>query len=203
MRRLVVASRNDNKVKELQRILKNLPFQVYSLADYSNIPEVDETGSTFEENACLKAKTAAKYSECLAIADDSGLAVDALNGEPGIYSARYAGAQGKEQDRANNELLLERLANVPEKERTARFVCAIAIAEPQGIIWKGEGLVEGSISTKLQKGRYGFGYDPLFVPAGWTRSFAEMDDKQKDKLSHRGKALRLAKKFLRDLTTNT
>lgn len=202
MRRLIVASRNDNKVKELQRIITELPYDVRSLAEYPDMPEVEETGATFVENACLKAQAAAEYTGCLALADDSGLVVDALDGAPGVRSARFAGAHGENQDKANNELLLQRLEGVPVHNRTARFVCAIAIADFHGIIWKGEGTVEGSISTRLQKGKYGFGYDPLFVPAGHTHSFAEMNDKQKDALSHRGKALRLAKKFLQGLTSD-
>lgn len=201
MRKLVVASRNRKKVLELERLLAGLPFVVESLAAYPDMPEVEENGETFQDNARLKALAAAKYTGELVIADDSGLEVDALGGEPGVRSARYAGVKDEtRRDGANNALLLERLAAVPEGKRTARFVCAIAIAEPTGIVWEGAGTVEGRIAMEARGPKDSFGYDPLFIPEGEVRTFAELTADEKDALSHRGRALALAKEFLKRLT---
>lgn len=199
-RRLVVASRNPKKAAELMRILEGLPFDVTPLSEYPDMPETEETGATFAENARLKAVAAARFTGELALADDSGLEVDALGGAPGVFSARYAGVEGPGKDAANNALLLERLAAVPPERRTARFVCAVAVADPQGVLWEGEGVVHGRIAAEPRGGPDAFGYDPLFVPDGYDRTFAEMAPAEKDALSHRGRALALARKFLRHLT---
>lgn len=199
-RQLVVASRNKKKVAELVRILADLPYKVESLEAYPDMPETEETGATFLDNARTKALEAARFTGHLALADDSGLEVSALNGAPGVLSARYAGNGGRGSDAANNALLLERLATVPTGERGARFVCAIAIANSSGIVWEGEGIVAGWIGTELRGGPDSFGYDPLFFPEGSALSFAEMDPQAKDQLSHRGKALDMAKVFLQHLT---
>jgi len=201
MRTLVVASRNPKKVQELQRLLEGLPYLVQSLAAYPGMPEVVEDGATFQENARLKALAAASYTGELAIADDSGLEVDALGGEPGVLSARYSGVDDPQaRDVANNALLLERLAGVPHARRTARFVCAVAVADPTGVLWEGAGYVEGRIATEERGPKDAFGYDPIFLPEGSDRTFAEMTAEEKDAISHRGRALALAKEFLRSLT---
>lgn len=201
MRTLVVASRNPKKVQELQRLLEGLPYLVQSLAAYPGMPEVVEDGATFQENARLKALAAASYTGELAIADDSGLEVDALGGEPGVLSARYSGVDDPQaRDAANNALLLERLAGVPHARRTARFVCAVAVADPTGVLWEGAGYVEGRIATEERGPKDAFGYDPIFLPEGSDRTFAEMTAEEKDAISHRGRALALAKEFLRSLT---
>jgi XTP/dITP diphosphohydrolase len=196
-----VASRNPKKVQELQRLLEGLPYLVQSLAAYPGMPEVVEDGATFQENARLKALAAASYTGELAIADDSGLEVDALGGEPGVLSARYSGVDDPQaRDVANNALLLERLAGVPHARRTARFVCAVAVADPTGVLWEGAGYVEGRIATEERGPKDAFGYDPIFLPEGSDRTFAEMTAEEKDAISHRGRALALAKEFLRSLT---
>ena len=201
MRTLVVASRNPKKVQELQRLLEGLPYLVQSLAAYPGMPEVVEDGATFQENARLKALAAASYTGELAIAYDSGLEVDALGGEPGVLSARYSGVDDPQaRDVANNALLLERLAGVPHARRTARFVCAVAVADPTGVLWEGAGYVEGRIATEERGPKDAFGYDPIFLPEGSDRTFAEMTAEEKDAISHRGRALALAKEFLRSLT---
>lgn len=201
MRTLVVASRNPKKVQELQRLLEGLPYLVQSLAAYPGMPEVVEDGATFQENARLKALAAASYTGELAIADDSGLEVDALGGEPGVLSARYSGVDDPQaRDAANNALLLERLCGVPHARRTARFVCAVAVADPTGVLWEGAGYVEGRIATEERGPKDAFGYDPIFLPEGSDRTFAEMTAEEKDAISHRGRALALAKEFLRSLT---
>lgn len=201
MRVLVVASNNPKKVAELRRLLVGLPFDVRPVGEYRGMPEVDEVGTTFAENARLKAVATANFTGHLAIADDSGLEVDALGGEPGVLSARYAGiAGGRASDVENNAHLLQRLVDVPESRRTARFVCAVAIADTSGILWEGEGRVDGTIATAPRGPKDAFGYDPLFIPRGGATTFAEMSASAKDAISHRGRALALAKEFLQRLT---
>lgn len=181
---VVLASRNEGKLVELRRILgpdfdlRPLPVEA---------PEVDETGATFEENALLKAHSAARATGLPAVADDSGLAVDALNGMPGVLSARWSGRHG--DDEANLDLVLGQVAGVPEERLGAAFVCAAAIALPDGR----EHVVRGEIRGRLIRGRRGengFGYDPIFVPDGSDRTTAEMDPATKDAISHRGRAFR-------------
>ena len=189
MTRLVLATRNPHKVEELRRILAGagLAHELLGTGAFADVPEVAETGETFEANALLKARAVALATGLPAVADDSGLAVDALNGMPGIFSARWAGRHG--DDRANLELLLGQLADVPDERRTARFVCAAALVVPG----RGEHVVLGELPGRVvrePRGSNGFGYDPVFVPEGATRTTGEMTPAEKDAVSHRGRALR-------------
>jgi len=187
--RLVLASRNTHKIIEMRRILQELGLDIELVGtdEYPDLPDVEETGSTFAANAMLKAREVCEYTGLPAVGDDSGLAVDALNGMPGIYSARWAGTHG--QDQANLDLLLAQLAHVPANRRGAAFHCAVAIATPEGDERIVEGIVEGSLIA-TPRGTNGFGYDPIFVPTGWEITTAEMSDSEKDAISHRGRALR-------------
>jgi len=184
---LVLASRNAKKVRELAEILAPVGVRVRPVSDYPGVSEVEETGSSFEENAALKACAVRQATGLAALADDSGLVVDALGGEPGIRSARYAGPGA--DDAANNRLLLERLASVPEAQRTARFVCAIAYAPAGGgepVFFRGE---TGGRMLRAPRGANGFGYDPLFLSDDLGVTFAEAGAGAKHEVSHRGRAL--------------
>jgi XTP/dITP diphosphohydrolase len=187
--RLIVATRNPDKLIELRRILDagRVPVDVSDLDEFPDMPEVAETGLTFTENALLKARAVAAYTGLAAVADDSGLCVDALNGMPGVLSARWAGRHGA--DHANLELVLAQLADIPAGHRGAQFACAAALVLPSGAEHVAEGLLEGSLAT-APRGTNGFGYDPIFVPDGYEITTAEMDPVDKDKISHRGRALR-------------
>ena len=190
---LLVASRNRKKLQELEALLAPLGVRVLSADDVPDLPEVVEDGETFAANASKKAVSAARAAGRLALADDSGLCVDALGGAPGVRSARFAGAHG--DDAANNALLLERLAGLPPERRGARFVCALALARPDGaLLARIEGEARGRI-LDAPRGGGGFGYDPLFLfdeqgspLAG--RAFAELGPDEKGRVSHRGRALR-------------
>ena len=182
--RVVLATRNAGKVEELRRILDGMEIELLG-ADDVGLPEVEETGTTFQENALLKARSAALHADLPAVADDSGLEVDALQGEPGVRSARFAGRHG--DDAANLELLLRRLEGVPA--RRARFVCAAALALPDGRAWLVDGVLEGEVVHE-PRGDQGFGYDPVFRPLGETRTTAELPAEEKDAISHRGIAFR-------------
>lgn len=192
IQKLVLASHNQGKLKELQKMLGE-HFEIHSVAEFSTV-EPEETGLSFVENAILKARHAAKVSGLPALADDSGLAVDALQGAPGIYSARYAGNAG---DQANNEKLLNDLKDIPSGERTAQFICALALVrheyDPIPIIC--EGIWQGTILFE-PKGTNGFGYDPLFWVAEQQCSSAELTPELKNQLSHRAKAMALLKQRL-------
>lgn len=183
---LLVSTRNPHKVGEIRAIL-GPGFHVRDLASVPDMPEVEETGSTFEDNATLKAVAASLLFDGWVIADDSGLEVDALGGAPGVLSARYAGEQSN--DAANNELLLRNLLPFHGEERSARFRCLIVLARNGRKLAAFPGAVEGRILTSPHGGG-GFGYDPLFVPQGHSESFAQLGDKVKNELSHRGMALR-------------
>lgn len=186
--RLVLATRNLGKIEEFRRILEGHPeIELVGLDSYPDMPEVEETADSFEGNALLKARAVARFTGCPAIADDSGLCVDALDGAPGIYSARFAGEHGN--DKANNVKLLEELSSVPDHLRTAHFVCVAAFADPDGDEFFERAHFEGEIVHEEQ-GENGFGYDPLFRPMGESRTSAQMSAEEKDALSHRGKALR-------------
>lgn len=183
---LVVASRNRKKVRELAALLAGLELELVSAADFPSAPEVEETGQTFAENAVLKAVTVAAATGQWTLADDSGLAVDALDGAPGVYSARYAGPQA--DDAQNNEKLLVELRDVPDHRRGAQFVCCLALADPAGRI---RAQVEGHCRGRLlhaPRGENGFGYDPLFRIAEYHRTFAELSLVVKSVLSHRARA---------------
>jgi len=188
---LLVATTNRGKFDEVETYLKHLPLKILSLQSLGNFPVVIEDGATYEENALKKATTLAEYSGYLTLADDSGLEVDALNGAPGIYSARYSGLEG--DDQKNNEKLLNALKEGPEDGRTARFVCVLALCAPQSRKPKGKLIVrescEGRIACSL-KGQNGFGYDPLFFYAPFGKTFGEIDRETKATVSHRGKALK-------------
>jgi XTP/dITP diphosphohydrolase len=201
IRQIVLATHNAHKLHELQRILAGPghPYDVIGiddLPDPSVVPDVKETGSTFQENALLKAHAIAEATGLAAVADDSGLVVDALNGMPGILSARWSGRHG--DDRGNLDLLLAQLSDVPDDRRGAAFQCAAAIALPDGR----ERVVVGVMIGRLRRtplGDNGFGYDPIFVPEGYTRTSAELSPEAKDAISHRGHALRALVPVLSEL----
>ena len=186
--RLVLATRNLAKLEELRRILAPLvPVEVIGLGDVPAYPEVPETGATFEENALIKAREAVTRTGLPAVADDSGLTVDALNGMPGVLSARWSG-HGSTDER-NLRLVLEQTENVPDARRGAAFVCAAVLVTPNGAEQVAHGTVTGTL-LREPRGSNGFGYDPIFQPAGETRTPAEMSPAEKDAISHRGKAFR-------------
>ena len=186
---LALASANPHKVIELSRILEagHVDVRLASLTDFPGAPDVPETGATFAANALLKAHAIAQFTGLPAVADDSGLCVDALNGMPGVLSARWSGRHG--DDAANLQLVLAQLADVPDERRGAQFVCAAVLALPDGREHVSEGVVAGRL-IREPRGRNGFGYDPIFVPASSDITTAEMDPAEKDRISHRGKALR-------------
>lgn len=195
---IVLASRNKKKIEEIKRITADLSITILSLEDYPNCPETVEDRDTFEGNAVKKAVEGCRCTGKTALADDSGLEVDALNGAPGVYSARYAGGTAGSNDIRNYEKLLAELRNVPCEKRTAHFVCCMALAFPEGTVKTFLGYAKGHIGPE-PKGKTGFGYDPVFIPAGFEKTFAEMTGEEKDKLSHRGKALEKLRNFLRSL----
>lgn len=191
---LLVATGNAGKLREIRALLSHLPITLLSLADFPIIEEVAETGSTFAENAALKARGYAEQAGVLTLADDSGLEVDALGGAPGVRSARYLSDQASYADRMN--ALLMALKNVDEDGRTARFVCSLAIvSDRQEMLYAIEGKCEGSIA-EAPRGSGGFGYDPVFVPEGFTQTFGELPADLKNGISHRGRALAKAHQFL-------
>lgn len=187
--RLVLATANPHKVIELTRILAagHVEVRVLSLTEFPGAPDVAETGATFAANALLKARAIAQFTGLPAVADDSGICVDALNGMPGVLSARWSGRHG--DDEANLRLLLAQLADVPDERRGAQFGCAAALALPGGREHVSEGIVTGRL-IREPRGKNGFGYDPIFVPDSADITTAEMDPADKDRISHRGKALR-------------
>ena len=196
MKHLVVATRNKGKILEINALLIGLVDKISSAADFADFPETVEDGNTFEENALKKAREAVYYSGFPALADDSGLVVDALNGRPGVYSARYAGVSAS--DAANNALLLEECQNVPDGNRQAAFVCVLAFVTPSGE----EQLFTGRIAGKIlsaAKGEGGFGYDPLFLVDGFGRSMAELTLTEKNEVSHRAQAFRKFREYLKTL----
>ena len=184
--KLVLASKNQHKLVELQKMLGDMGLEVVLQSDIGIDVDVEETGTTFAENAMLKAKAVMEASGMAAIADDSGLMVDALNGEPGVYSARYG---GRPTDLDRTMLLLEKMKDVPEEKRTGRFVSAIACALPDGTELTAEGCCEGNILFDL-RGTGGFGYDPVFYVPVLDKTFAEAGAEEKNAISHRGNALR-------------
>ncbi len=188
---LLVATTNAGKFAEVQAFLSKYPLRILSLKDIAGAPQVVEDGRTFEENALKKARTLSEFSELITLADDSGLEVDALNGAPGIYSARYAGTES--DDARNNQKLLRELEHVPKVKRTARFVCALALVSPAAARfrqWTVRQSCEGRIAFGL-KGMHGFGYDPLFFYPPFGKTFGELERNTKATVSHRGKALQI------------
>ena len=190
---IVLATRNRKKVEEMRRITEGMDISILTLDDFPECPEVDEDGTTFEENAVKKALAVARHTGKPALADDSGLEVYALNGAPGTRSARYAGEDA--DDTRNVEKLLHEMRLAVN--RKARFVCCLAFAIPGGKVNVFRGYAQGSIGTKPE-GMRGFGYDPVFYPDGFDKTFAEMSDKEKDSLSHRGKALQEFQRYLKE-----
>lgn len=186
--KLLIATQNPKKLREIKAILNVPGLELLSAIDIPNAPDVIEDGLTFQENATKKAVTLATCTGLWALADDSGLEVDALGGAPGVHSARYAGEPMKYS--ANNRKLLGALLG--ETNRRARFRCVLALSDPQGQIRLVEGACEGTITTS-PRGRKGFGYDPLFVPDGFAATFAEMDPEEKNRISHRARALERAR----------
>lgn len=195
MKRLVVATRNEGKVREIAAILADLPVEVVSLAKYPDFPETPETGVSFAENAVQKARAAAQYTGELALADDSGLVVEALGGQPGIYSSRYAGDDASDEDRYQKVLSL--MQDVPDEKRSARFVCAAAVAFRHDVTVV-HGACEGVI-TRSPRGTQGFGYDPIFFVPELGRTMAELPPDEKNRISHRARAVEKAKAVLRKM----
>lgn len=193
MKTLLLATRNEGKKMELQEMLNDISISVINLHDIPSLPEVVEDGNTFQENAEKKARETAKATGYWCLADDSGLVVDALNGQPGIYSARFAGAEASDED--NNQKLLDLMKDIDEPERTARFMCCMALSTPEGETLVVEDYCEGII-LRQPVGEQGFGYDPLFMPRGYNQSMAQLSRQEKNLISHRGKALNRMKPIL-------
>ncbi|MCY3772840.1 MAG: RdgB/HAM1 family non-canonical purine NTP pyrophosphatase [Gemmatimonadetes bacterium] len=191
---IVLATRNRGKISEIKALLPGVRFE--PAASFPGCPEPEESGRTFEENALIKARAVARYTERTALADDSGLEVDALGGAPGVRSARYAGTDATDQD--NLLRLLDALDGISDADRTARFRCVMAVAAPDGRTWTEEGVCEGRI-LREPRGTSGFGYDPLFVPAGYGNTFGELDAAIKNHISHRSMALRRIAGILKTL----
>ena len=194
-KKLLIATKNAGKVKEIKAILKDFDMDIISLADLPNVPEVIEDGKTFFENAFKKAKEVSDATGMMVLSDDSGLEVDALNGAPGVYSARYSGESG--DDKSNNEKLLKELKDVPENKRTARFKCVMVLYHPSGKWISAEGACEGRIALK-PAGEGGFGYDPVFYLDKYGKTMAEIPAEEKNKISHRAKALNELKNNIKD-----
>jgi len=199
-RRVVLATRNAHKVDELRRILAPSGIELVGLDEFPDFGEVAETGETFAENALLKARAAADATGLVAIADDSGLTVEALNGMPGVLSVYWAGRA--RDDAANLRLVLEQIEDVPEERRGAAFVCAAVAAAPDGRVLIVEERVEGAL-LREPRGDRGFGYDPIFVPTGEQRTTAQMSPEEKDAISHRGAAFRALVPRLVELLDST
>jgi XTP/dITP diphosphohydrolase len=196
---LLIATRNEGKLRELRQLLTDLPFELLGLDDLPTVQTVPETGVTFVENASLKASGYAKQIHILTLADDSGLEVDALCGAPGVLSARYAGKDATDDERT--EKLLAELCRLGASNRGARFVSAIAIANSEGsIINISKGTCEGQIDL-APHGKHGFSYDPVFIPSGYTLTFAQLAPSVKNRISHRARALQGALDYLRTLTS--
>ena len=188
--KFVLATRNSHKATELKRILDELDLdcELLTVADFPDAPEVEETETTFEGNALLKARALAEFTGLAAIADDSGICVDALDGNPGVLSARWSGAT-ENVDQANLELVLEQISEVDEPKRGAHFMCAAVAVFPDGTELIATGKMYGTLLRK-PRGTNGFGYDPIFIPTGFTKTTAEMSASEKDAISHRGIALK-------------
>ena len=195
VRQLVIATKNEKKLHELRRYLKAVKADVVSLKDFPNVPRIVENGHTFKENASKKALVISRFASGLALADDSGLVVAALGGRPGVKSSRFAGP--RKSDKANTRKVLKLLEGLPLNKRKARFICAVAIADKGKIVKLIEESCPGLIDFE-PKGRYGFGYDPVFLIPKYGRTFGELGLKVKDRMSHRSKALKKAREFLRN-----
>lgn len=199
MENLVLATRNKKKRAELEGLVDRNCWGILTLDDFPDCPDVVEDGETFIENARKKALAVSRFTDKLAVADDSGIAVDALDGAPGIYSARFARGEGS-TDEDNNQALLKALENTPDEKRTARYVCAVVLAVEEDILFETEQTVEGQI-LREHRGQGGFGYDPLFYYPPFGATFAEVPIERKHTVSHRGKAMRELAAFLRKRRT--
>lgn len=196
MKNLIVATRNKGKILEINALLAGLVDQVSSAADFADFPETVEDGATFEENALKKAREASSFSGLPALADDSGLVVDALDGRPGVFSARFAGVGAG--DAANNARLLSECQNIPEEHRQAAFVCVLAFVTPEGVEQLFTGRVAGRILSEA-RGEAGFGYDPLFLVDGFERSMAELELAEKNAVSHRAQAFDKFREYIKTM----
>jgi len=198
MKKIVIASKNEGKIKEIKNFLHGLDIEILTLNDFPDVPEISEDGRTFEENAMKKAKTVFEHSKLTTLADDSGLEVRYIGDEPGVHSARFSGDNAN--DRQNNEKLLDLLKDVQMDDRRARFKCVLVLYNSlyNNIVF--EGICEGYVIDE-PKGELGFGYDPLFVPDGFTKTFGELDLVTKNKISHRGKALNSLRGYVEKMLT--
>lgn len=196
MREVVIATKNKGKALEFEQMFQPFQIQVKTLLDLPEFPEIEETGATFEENAIIKAESVMKETKAMVMADDSGLVIDALDGRPGVYSARYAGPE--KDDEANIQKVLRELEGVPLSKRTARFYCALALAIPGRETITVNGTCEGFITFE-KKGINGFGYDPIFFVQGYERTMAELLPNEKNKISHRAEALAKMRTILEQL----
>lgn len=190
---LLLATENEGKIREIKQMLKGLGLKILLLKDFPDLPKLNEEGATFRENAIHKAKEFSKLTGRLTLADDSGLEVEALGGKPGVYSARFAGEGASDEE--NNRKLLKLLGDIPLPGRKARFRCVMAVVSPQGWTKVTEGECSGLIGFK-SKGKFGFGYDPLFIIPEYNRTFGQLSPYIKNKLSHRSKALKKVRKIL-------
>jgi XTP/dITP diphosphohydrolase len=193
-REIIIATKNRGKVREIRRALRGLGLHILALSDFLGVPEIEEDGKSFTENALKKARFYSRHFGKLTLADDSGLEVDILKGLPGIYSARYAGEGASHQE--NNRKLLKEMEGIPISKRGARFRCVIALVSPDGRELVTEGSCKGRIGFR-EVGRKGFGYDPLFILPQYGKTMAQLSMEAKNRISHRGKALRKLRKILR------
>ena len=194
MTKIIFATGNKDKMREIREIMADCDVEITSMKEAGIDVDIVEDGTTFEENALIKARAIAVHTDAIVLADDSGLEIDALNKEPGVYSARY---MGEDTDyHIKNHSLIQRLEGVPDEQRTARFVCAIAMAAPDGTVKTVQGTMEGRIGYE-EKGENGFGYDPIFFLPEYGCTSAELSMEEKNKISHRGKALRAIKDELK------
>lgn len=195
MNKILIATKNNGKVAEFQELFKKYDMQTISLLDLpDDIEDVEETGETFEENARLKAEQISSILNAPVLADDSGLIIDALDGRPGVFSARYAGLAKNDQD--NNNKVLNELKNVPIENRTARFICVLAVSRPGEETFFVTGYCEGKIAFS-EMGSNGFGYDPIFIPKGYSKTMAEISAEEKNVISHRGQAIKELDQWLK------
>lgn len=193
MKKLIFATGNEGKMKEIRMILGDLDYEILSMKEAGIDVDIVEDGKTFEENAMIKATEISKIANCVVLADDSGLEVDAMDKMPGIYSARYLGEDTPYS--IKNQTIIDNLAGLPDEKRTARFVCAIAAAFPDGRVVTKRGTIEGIIGYE-ERGENGFGYDPIFFVPEYGKTTAELSPEEKNKISHRGKALEMIKEEL-------
>jgi len=194
MLEILIATKNSGKVNEIKNVLRDLNIKILSLNDFPDIPQIEENGKTYQENALKKATEVSKYSGKICLADDSGLEIEYLKGKPGIYTARWGNT---DEERINKVLNL--LNNIPEYKRDAKFVCALVLVFPGGKVYSVKGECKGRISL-FPKGEHGFGYDPIFLIPQYNKTFAELGDKIKNNISHRGKAMRKMAKIIKEIS---